>query len=386
MQTRKKSIKIPMIIMLVLLGIVFGGIFGYKIFVGIMMKRFFAKAQAPVITVSTMRATYADWQPTLTSSGSVRATKGVNVTAQLAGMIQTIYFTPGATVKVGTLLVQQNADPDIAQLHSLQANEELAKITLRRDTEQYRVHAVSKQQLDTDQQNLKSLQAQVAQQQATVVMKTITAPFTGKLGISEVNPGQYLNPGDKIVSLQTLDPIYVDFYLPQQALAKLKIGQDVKVHTDIYHNKTYAGKITTIDPALDTSTRNVEVEATVSNPDYELNPGMYTTVEVVTGAPESFITLPQAAVTFNPYGDLVYIVRDSEKDESGKSKLIAKQSFVTTGKTRGDQIVILKGVKAGDTIVTSGQLKLKNGSPVAINNSVQPSNNPAPQVTNEHNQ
>ena len=198
-------------------------------------------------------------------------------------MVKYIYFTPGAAVQQGTVLVQLNADSDVAQLLALQATAELARITYERDKAQYAFKAVSKQTVDADIQNLKNAQAQVAQQAATVAKKTIRAPFTGRLGISAVNPGQYLNPGDKIVTLQTLDPIYVDFYLPQQALAQLQMGQAVAVTTDTFPHQIFNGKITTIDPAVDTSTRNVEVEATLSNPKYQLTPGMFAAAEVDTG-------------------------------------------------------------------------------------------------------
>jgi membrane fusion protein, multidrug efflux system len=373
-----------MLIMLIALGIFFGGIFLYKAIVGVMLKHYFAGLENPTITVSTAQVGTTTWQVELKSVGSTRAVLGVNVTAQLSGMIQKVYFTPGSTVKEGTLLVQQNADPDIAQLHSLQANAELARITYERDSKQYKVHAVSKQQLDSDLQNWKSLQAQVAQQAATVDKLTIRAPFSGRLGISLVYPGQFLNPGDQVVTLQQLNPIYVDFYLPQQALAQLQIGQEVTVKADTFPKRIFKGKITTINPLVDTNTRNVEVEATVANPNDELRPGMFTTVEVMTAASLSYLTLPQSAVTFNPYGDIVYLVKEKGKDKTGKTIFTANQVFVTIGDTRGNQVAILKGIKKGDTVVTSGQLKLKNGSYIAINNAIQPPNDPAPLLTNNH--
>jgi len=376
----------PMKIMLITLGIFFGGIFLYKFIGKMLMNHFIATMEAPAVTVSATTAKDAEWQPKLKASGSLRAVKGVNVTAQLSGMIQTIYFTPGAMVEEGTPLVQQNADPDNAQLRALKANTELARITYERDKAQYKIHAVSKQQLDSDEQNFKSLSAQVDQQAATAIMKTIKAPFTGRLGISRVNPGQFLNPGDVIVMLQTLDPIYADFYLPQQTLPQLKVGQKVTVITNAFPHKTFEGEITTIDPGVDTSNRNVLVEATLSNPTYELAPGMYTTVTVDTGEPQKLLTLPQTAVSFNSYGDIVYVIKQSaKKDKKGNTFLEAMQTFVTTGETRGDQVVITKGVKAGDQVVTSGQLKLKNGSRVAINNKVEPQDSARPQVANEHN-
>lgn len=369
-----------MVIMLISLGILFGGIFGYKLFMGLMMKRYFATMQAPAVTVSTMKVDYSDWTANQKSVGSLRAIVGVNVTTELAGMIQKIYLVPGATVKQGTVLVQLNADAEIGQLHALQAQTELAKITYKRDKAQFAVHAVSKQTVDSDEWNLKNLQGQVDQQAATVEKKTIRAPFTGRLGISNVNPGQYLNVGDKVATLQTMDPIYIDFYMPQQALADLKLGQSVRVTSDTFPHQTFTGKITTIDPLVETSTRNVQVEATLENPKYELTPGMYASVEVVTGMPKRVLTLPQSAVTFNPYGDIVFLVNESGKDDKGKPVYKVTQVFVTTGDTRGDQVQILKGIKEGDQVVTSGQLKLKNGSTIIINNSIQPTNNPAPKV------
>ncbi len=369
--------------MLIGVGILFGGIFLWKAFMGFMFKRFMA-SQVPIATVSAMKVQILPWQPKLKSTGSLRAIKGVNVTTSLAGMVQKIYFTPGAMVKEGTLLVQLNADAEIGQLQSLRAQAALAEITYERDKAQFAFHAVSKQTLDTDFQNLKSLQGQVAQQEAIVEKKTIRAPFSGRLGINNVNPGQYLNTGDKIVPLQTLDPIYVDFYVPQQSITQLRIGQNVAITSDSFPGKKFMGKMTTIEPVLDSTTRNVEVEATIANPKFELTPGMFAMVDVDVGKPKQYLTLPQTAVSFNPYGSVIYLVQEKGKDEKGNPILIVKQVFVTTGETRGDQITILSGLKENDTVVTSGQLKLKNGSRIAINNAIVPANNPAPKVSNEH--
>jgi membrane fusion protein (multidrug efflux system) len=218
----------------------------------------------------------------------------------------------------------------------------------------------------------------VAQQKAVVEKKTIRAMFDGRLGINAVNLGQYVNPGDKIVTLQSLDPIYVDFSLPQQNLSRMKIGQTVTVTTDAIPGREFEGKITAISPKVDPDTRNVQVEATIANGKHELLPGMYASVTVKSGAVQEYLTLPQTAVTYNPYGESVYVIEEGGKGADGKPVLIAKQTFVTIGETRGDQVAILKGVKPGDMVATSGQLKLKNGSTVVINNTVQPSNEPAP--------
>lgn len=375
-----------MIIMLVCVGVLFGGILIYKIIVNMMVARFLKANQNPPVTVSTMKVGYAKWQPQLTATGSLRAIRGVNVTTELAGMVQKIYFKPGAAVKQGEVLVQLNADSDLAQLRSLKANAELARITLARDQAQYKIQAVSKATLDQDVANLKSLKAQVAEQEAIVQKKTITAPFDGKLGISQVNPGQYVNPGDAVVTLQSLDPIYVDFYLPQQTLKDLRLQQETIVTTDTYPDRKYTGKITTINPIVDPVTRNITVEGTINNPKNDLLPGMFVRVGVIISDPLTYLTIPQTAVTYNPYGEIVYVVRESkdEKDQDGKPQLIANQAFVKTGTTRGNQVTILEGLKAGQVIVTSGQLKLKNGSRIKVNNSVQPPNDPNPTLPNEH--
>lgn len=375
--------KKSMVVMLIGVTIVFGGIFAYKMFVNHMRNKYFASLSKNV-SVSTMRVTYTPWESKLNAVGSLRAIRGVNVTTELAAMVQKIYFVPGAYVKEGAVLVQLNADADIATLHSLQANAALARITYNRDKTQYGFGAVSKAVLDNDTGNLKSLTAQVAEQAATVIKKTIRAPFTGRLGISAVNPGQYINTGDMIVTLQTLDPIYIDFYLPQQTLSMLKVGLPVTVLSDAFSNQTFTGKITTINPLVDTGTRNVEVEATIQNSHFQLLPGMFASVNILSGEPQRYLTLPQTAISFNPYGDAIFVVRKKGTDSKGQPILIAQQTFVITGETRGEQIAILKGLKEGDIVVTSGQLKLKNGDHITINNSVIQPNSPVSAPPNEH--
>jgi len=376
--------KKPMLIMLIVVVLLFGGIFGYKIFMGRMISHYMATMGAPPVYVSAMDVKYYNWQPQLKAAGSLRAVLGVNITTELAGMIRSIHFVPGSIVKKGDLLVQLDIDPDTAQLHTLQANAELAAIVYKRDSAQLEIHAISKATLDSDDANLKSTLAQVAQQTAIIAQKTIRAPFNGRLGISAVNPGQYLNPGDKVTMLQTLDPIYADFYVPQEALASIKIGQPVNLTVDTFPTLRFTGVITTVDPGLDTNVRNVQVEATIPNPQFNLAPGMFAAVTVNTGKPVPRLTLPLSAVSFNPYGEVVYVIRkETSKDKKKEPILVAKETFVITGEKRGDQVSILQGLKAGDKVVTSGQLKLKNGSVVIINNTIIPANNPAPTPTDE---
>ncbi len=371
-----------MVIMLIAVGLLFGGIFGFKVFQATMMKKHMA-FQAPPVTVTTLKAGYQPWQPQLKAVGSLRALRGVDVTSEISGLVRSVHFNSGDDAREGQLLVQLNADADIAQLQSLEAAADLSKTAYERDKKQFIIQAVSQATLDSDAADLKSKRAQVEQQKALIDKKAIRAPFAGRLGISTVNPGQYVNPGDKLVTLQSLDSIYVDFYLPQQNLSLIKLGEAVAVITDTYPGRTFSGRITAINPKVDPDTRNFQVEATISNPRHELLPGMFAAVEVRAGKVQSYLTLPQTSVTYNPYGDTVFIVQESGKGPEGKPLLTVKQAFVTVGPTRGDQVAVLTGVKENDTVVTSGQLKLKNGSAVIINNQVQPSNDISPKPADQ---
>ncbi len=370
-----------MLIMLVFVFILFVLIFGYKAFKNYMMNKYMMAGGIPPVAVSTIKVAYAPWQPKIKASGSLRAVQGVEVTTELSGLVRKILFTPGDEVEENAILVELNTDAEIAQLASLKATAELYKSIYERDKLQFDVKAVSQATLDTDIANWKSAEAQVLEQEATIAKKVIRAPFKGRLGISLINLGQYLNPGDTIVTLQTIDPIYADFYLPQQFLTQLSVGQKITLNNDTYPDVTFPGIISTVNPKVDADTRNVAVEALVGNPENQLLPGMFAFVEVITGKPVKRLTLPQTAISFNPYGSSVYVV--IEKEMKGKKQLIAEQRFVTTGETRGDQIAIDKGLKEGEIAVTGGQLKLKNGSPVIINNTILPSNNPNPHLVNE---
>jgi membrane fusion protein (multidrug efflux system) len=365
-----------MIIMLGIVILLFGGVFGFKMFKASMMKKYMS-FQAPPSVVTAMKAEYQAWQPQLPAVGSLRAVRGVEVTSEIAGLVRAIHIRPNEEVKAGKVLVELNADADIAQLHALEAAADLAQTVYDRDKKQLEVQVVSQAAVDADAADLRSKRAQVAQQQALVDKKTIRAPFAGRLGITFVNPGQYLNPGDRIVTLQSLDAVYCDFYLPQQELSRLAIGQKVVLTTDSYPGRSFEGKITAINPKVDPDTRNVQVEALIMNPGLKLLPGMYASVEVRAGVVQRYLTLPQTAVTYNPYGDTVFLIEEG-KGPDGKPLLTAKQAFITVGPTRGDQIAIMTGVKEGDTVVTSGQLKLRNGSAVVIDNKVQPANEEKP--------
>jgi membrane fusion protein (multidrug efflux system) len=337
----------------------------------------------PPVVVTAMNIKAEPWQYKLMAVGTIDTIDGVDVTTEIAGMIVDTPFEGGKTIKKGEVLVKLNDDVEVAQLRSLEAQAELAQITFERDKKQFAVQAVSQAQVDLDEADLKSKRALAAQQAAIVAKKTVKAPFSGKLGLSLISVGQFLNPGDKIVTLQSLNPIYAEFSLPQQDITKVKLNEEITLTTDAYPGQQFKGKITTIDPKVDIATRNVGIEATLPNPEEKLLPGMYAQVEITVGKPETFLTLPQAAITYNPYGDIVYILNEKEKSRDGKQIYEAKQRFVTLGEKRGDQVQILKGLQERDLIVTSGQMKLKNGSLVTINNSVIPGNNPSPTIENK---
>ena len=369
-----------MVIMLAVVALVFGGIFGFQAFKAMMIKKFMSSMAQPPQTVTALKAGNSEWQPKIESVGSLRAVKGADLSLEVSGVVDSISFNSGDDVAEGAVLLKLRADDDQAKLDSLTALANLSQITYDRDQKQFRLQAVSQATIDTDAANLKNAQAQVAQQQAILDKKTLKAPFAGHLGIRAVDLGQYLGAGTVIVTLQALDPIFVDFFVPQQSVDQLKLGQAVAVKIDAFKGQTFSGEVSAINPKVDASTRNVQVRATLKNPDHKLIPGMYATIDISTGAPQTYVTLPQTAITYNPYGDTVYVVDEKGKDASGKPQLVARQNFVTTGATRGDQVAILKGVNEGETIVTSGQIKLHNGSTVLIDNSVQPTADASPNV------
>jgi membrane fusion protein, multidrug efflux system len=372
-----------MLMMLVLVGVVLGGLFGFKAFVGGKIKEAMASMADLPQTVSAAKAASSDWQPRIDAVGSLRAVRGADLSLEVAGVVEEITFQSGDEVQAGQILLRLRNDDDVAKLQSLEATAQLAQITYDRDVKQLKAQAISQAIVDNDEANLRNAKAQVAQQKAMVDKKTLRAPFAGRLGLRQVDLGQFLSAGTVIATLQSLDPIFVDFLLPQQSVAQLSVGQTVRVKVDAFPGREFAGKITAINPKVETASRNIQVRATLPNRDQKLLPGMFATVELETGAPQRLVTLPQTAVSYNPYGSLVYIVDDKTKDAGGKPHPVARQVFVTTGATRGDQVAILKGVSEGDTVVTSGQVKLRNGVPLAIDNRIVPTNDAAPKPVDQ---
>ncbi|MDP3620738.1 MAG: efflux RND transporter periplasmic adaptor subunit [Polynucleobacter sp.] len=371
----RRRMTVMLIVVLLLLGL----IFGFNQLKTFMIKYFISSMGLPPATVSAMVVEEDEWQPTLNSVGNIRAFRGVDLSTELGGLVQNVPVQSGMDVQEGALLIKLNDVSDVAQLNSLKAMADLAKIINERDKQQLAIQAISKNVFDTSAADAKSKAAQVEQQAALVAKKNLKAPFSGRVGIVTINPGQYVNPGDKLLTLQTLDPIFVDFTLPQGTAGMIQVGQEIEMTTDAFKDATFKGKITAVSPKVELNTRNMQIEAVVSNPDKKVLPGMFANVNINLGERVKYLTLPQTAVTYNPYGSTVFIARKTDRlDKKGKPVLEAEQIFVTTGLTRGDQVAIIKGIEPGALVVTSGQLKLKNGTPLIINNSVQPANNPNP--------
>jgi membrane fusion protein, multidrug efflux system len=373
----------PLVIMVIVVAVVLGIVLAWQLFMGKMGKKYMAAAASAPQTVSTMVAATAEWQPSIQSTGTLRAVRGADLSAQAAGVVEQISFDSGNEVPAGKVLLRLNPNDDYAKLAQLQAAAELADQTLKRDQEQFAAEAISKANIDTDVSSQKSAHAQVTAQQALIEEKIVKAPFAGRLGIRQIDLGQYLTAGTTIVTLQALDPILIDFYVPQQALAQMKVGQSVTAAIDTYPGKSFVGAVESINSKVDPASRNVQVRASFRNAERRLVPGMFASVSIDYGDKQAPITLPQTAVTYNPYGDTVFVVEKNGTDEKGQARLQVQQRFVTLGARRGDQVAIQSGIKPGEVIVTAGQIKLRNGVAVIVNNAVQPANELNPNPPNE---
>ncbi len=375
-------LKRRMIVMLFSVFVLLGLIVGFNQLKTFMFNRFMAGMGVQPATVTTIVVEKQEWQPKMTSVGNVRAFRGVDLSTEVGGLVARVPIKSGMDVNEGDLLIKLNDSADVAQLNSLKAMADLAKVINERDKAQLAIQAISKNVYDTSTADMKAKRAQVDQQTALVAKKNLKAPFSGRVGIVTINPGQYVNPGDKLLTLQTIDPIYVDFTLPQSSAGIIQAGQTIELQTDAFKDLVFLGKITAVSPKVELNTRNIQIEAQISNPEKKLLPGMFANVNINLGDRVELLTLPQTAVTYNPYGSTVFIAKKTDRlDKKGIPVMEAQQVFVTPGLTRGDQVAIVKGLEPGMTVITSGQLKLKNGTPLIINNSVLPANlpNPKPQ-------
>jgi membrane fusion protein (multidrug efflux system) len=336
----------------------------------------------PPEAVSSARVEQVEWARTRAAIGSLVAARGVTLAAELPGTVREIAFESGSHVEKGDVLVRIDTSTEEAQLASAIADASLAKLNLERARMLRRNESTAQADLDAAEARAKQASAAVATLRATIAKKTIRAPFSGRISIRQVELGQVVAPGTPIASLQSVSPMNADFWVPQQALTDLEVGQRVRVHTDAFPDAHWDGEITTVNPEIDVGTRNVRVRATIPNTDGRLRPGMFANVEVLSSERKQVLIIPATAVVFAPYGDSVFAI-DEKKEETGKTTAVAHQKFVRLGDRRGDFVAVASGLSAGETIVSSGAFKLRNGMAVAVNNALAPDAELAPKPTDE---
>jgi membrane fusion protein, multidrug efflux system len=334
----------------------------------------------PPTTVASATVKEEDWAPILSSVGSISAVQGAVVSAELAGVVAEIDFQNGAVAKKGDLLMKLDASAEEGQLKTAEADLELARANLERTRDLAVRKVVSKQELDSAQSAFQQKEGSVQQMRSMIAKKEVRAPFDGQLGIRQVNVGQTITAGQQVVQLTSLDPVYVDFSLPQQEFSQLKPGFDVRVKTDAVPGHEFEGEVTAINAMVDAITRNVGVQATLRNPDHTLRPGMFAKVEVVLPEKHKTVVVPGSAISYAPFGDSVFVIEKKKDPKTGKESQIIRQQFVRVGEARGDFVAVTEGLKAGEIVVSTGVFKLRNGMPVTINNTLapKPQLNPTP--------
>ena len=340
-----------------------------------------AAFQPPPEAVTTIVATQEQWPSTLNVIGTIAAVRGVTVSADLSGIVDQILFQSGDAVREGQVLVVLDTRQEQAQMAAAEAQRVLARLNFKRMQNLLDEKVISKAEFDAADATSRETEARVNEIRAAIERKTIRAPFTGVLGIRQVNKGQYLAGGDPVVPLQSLNPIYVNFGVPQQTIAQVHAGTSVRVTTENLANLAFNGRVTAVDSVVDETTRNIQVQATLANADGKLRPGMFVQAEMALGVSQDVIAIPGSAISYAPYGNSVFVVSDMKNDK-GQPYRGVRQQIVTLGPARGDQIAVLSGLKAGDEIVTSGMFKLRNGAAVLVNNKVKPGNNVAPKPEN----
>jgi membrane fusion protein (multidrug efflux system) len=334
--------------------------------------------QMPPEAVTSIVAHQERWPATMGVIGTMEAVHGVQVSADLPGTVDKINFESGQFVKAGQVLVELDTRQERAQIAALEAQRDLAKVNFGRTEQLFNAGVISRADFDAAAAQQKQTEANVAETRATIERKTIVAPFSGILGIRKVNLGQYLAAGNAIVQLQSLDPIYVDFGVPQQDVPQVRIGNGLHVSSEDIGGQQFTARVNAIDSVIDQTTRNIQVQATLSNPKGKLKPGMFVQVELGFGKPREVVALPASAISYAPYGDSVYVITDLKDPKTGAPYRGVRQQFVKVDGSRGDQVAVISGVNPGDEVVTSGVFKLRNGAAVKVNNKVQPENNPAP--------
>lgn len=386
---------IKRIIIIVLLAIVFGGVFGMKQFLAKATNEYLNHMPTPPVTITSATVKQDVWPQTLQAVGTVVAVNGTTVTTEVGGIVKSLSFKSGQKVDKGDVLITLQAGTDKADLRSLQSQAELAKTNLERVRKLYKLQVVPKADLDAAKSQYDQARARVGAQSANVGKKVIRAPFAGVLGIRKVDIGQYLAPGAEIVELQQVDPIFINFGLPAQYLAKVKEGLQVVAQVDAYPDEQVIGKVTALEAGVDPNTRNFGVQATFANPGKRLQPGLFAQVKVVLPGNSDVLAVPRTAISYAPYGNSVFVIRNKpkSKDEEAPapampgqqmptSDLVVRQRFVRVGQPRGDFVAVVEGLKAGDRVATSGLLKLRNDAAVIIDNEAKPVVSETPSVDN----
>lgn len=367
---------IRLIIMLAACVIIFGGVFGVQKVLNDGMNDFFDNMPVPPVAVTVAEVKEFTWEREITAVGTARAVNGTQLTTESAGIVTEIRFNSGDLVKKGDILVRLEDDADRAQLQALRAAAELSRLELERSRRLHNQGSISKAELDRAQSQADQASGSLTTQEARVAQKTLRAPFDGRLGIRQINLGEYLGAGEPVVSLQQLQPIYIDFNLPEQRLADLSLGLTINALIDAWPDDTFQGTITAIEPGIDRATRNFSAQATLANEDGKIRPGMFARVSVDLGEAEDVLAVPQTAISYNPYGNAVFVIVE-QQDKDGEARLVVNRRFVRTGRTRGDFVAILEGLQPGDRVATSGLLKLSNNTVVTISDEV----DLAPQLT-----
>ena len=337
----------------------------------------------PPTTVSCVQVKQEDWPPIFSSIGTISAVQGATVSAELAGTVAEIKFENGAIAKKGDVLMRLDASSEEAQLKSAEADLELARSDLGRARDLAARNVVSKAELDAAESKFQQKEGVVNNMRSMIGKKAVLAPFDGQIGIRQVNVGQMITAGQQVVSLQALDPLYVDFALPQQDLPRLSPGLEVRVHTDVVTGREFTGKLTALNSSIDPVTRNVTLQATIDNKDHALRPGMFATIDVLLPEKQGTLVVPGTAISYAPYGDSVYVIEKKKDEKTGQESQVLRQQFVRVGEARGDFVSITKGLEDGQQIVSTGVFKLRNGMPVVINNDLapKPQLNPKPADT-----
>ncbi|HEX4640213.1 MAG TPA: efflux RND transporter periplasmic adaptor subunit [Chthoniobacterales bacterium] len=337
----------------------------------------------PPTTVSSVQVTEENWPPIFSSVGTLSAVQGATVSAELAGTVAEVKFENGAVAKKGDILLRLDASAEEGLLRTAEADLELAKSDLSRTRDLAARKVVSPAELDAAESKFKNKEGMVNNMRSQIKKKEVLAPFDGQLGIRQVNIGQMVTAGQQVVSLQALDPLYVDFALPQQDLPQLSPGLEVRVHTDVVAEREFAGKLTALNSSVDPITRNVTLQATIDNKDHALRPGMFAKIDVLLPEKQKALVVPGTAVSYAPYGDSVFVIEKKKDEKTGKESQVLRQQFVRVGEARGDFVSITKGLEPDQTVVATGVFKLRNGMPVVINNDLapKPQLNPKPADT-----